>query len=133
MNIEMRSFFFISKLTERMWKMEGIISEAKNLHGLKEAKYPGRHKVQIQSYMTAAIQNLKRLFAGLGFCRKILSLNFNLVSRIFLRLRIVQQNFLDHLIVSKYHFFNSAGQLRKTILKYVKHEILEQHLLASKA
>lgn len=109
MNKEMRSFSFISKLTERMWKMEGIISEAKNLHGLKEAKYRGQHKVQIQAYMTATVQNLKRLMAELGFCRKMLFLNFSLVSRIF-KVENRSTKFPGHLIISESHFFNSADR-----------------------
>jgi transposase len=52
---------FIKKMKERMWKIEGINAEAKNLHALKRAKYRGLSKVQIQAYMTGAVQNLKRL------------------------------------------------------------------------
>ncbi len=52
---------FIEKMKERMWKIEGINAEAKNLHALKRAKYRGLSKVQIQAYMTGAVQNLKRL------------------------------------------------------------------------
>ena len=35
--------------------------EAKQLHGLSRAKYRGRSKVQIQAYLCAIVQNLKRL------------------------------------------------------------------------
>jgi transposase len=49
--------------SERMWKMEGIWAEAKNEHGLGRAKYRGRSKMQIQAYLTASVQNLKRLAA----------------------------------------------------------------------
>ena len=52
---------FTEKMKERMWKIEGINAEAKNLHTLKRAKYRGLAKVQIQAYMTGAVQNLKRL------------------------------------------------------------------------
>lgn len=52
---------FQAALRERMWKIEGINAEAKNLHTLKRAKYRGLSKVQIQAYMTGAVQNLKRL------------------------------------------------------------------------
>jgi hypothetical protein len=44
-----------------MWKIEGIHAEAKHQHSLKRAKYRGLTKVQIQAYMTASVQNLKRL------------------------------------------------------------------------
>jgi IS5 family transposase len=52
---------FQSNLVERMWKMEGLISEAKNLHCLSRAKYRGLKKTQIQAYMVASALNLKRL------------------------------------------------------------------------
>jgi hypothetical protein len=52
---------FIERMKERMWKVEGINAEAKNLHALKRVKYRGLPKVQIQAYMTGAVQNLKRL------------------------------------------------------------------------
>jgi IS5 family transposase len=56
---------FQIKLTERMWKMEGIISEAKQRNGLARAKYRGLMKTQIQAYMVASALNMKRLAA---FC-----------------------------------------------------------------
>lgn len=46
-----------------MWKMEGIISEAKQRHGLLRAKYRGLIKTQIQAYMVATVLNMKRLVA----------------------------------------------------------------------
>ncbi len=52
---------FQQNLIERMWKMEGIISEAKNLNGLSRSKYRGLKKTQIQAYMVASALNLKRL------------------------------------------------------------------------
>ena len=42
---------FQENLVERMWKMEGIISEAKQRHCLSRAKYRGLIKTQIQAYM----------------------------------------------------------------------------------
>lgn len=57
----MQTPYFKSKLRERMWKLEGLFSEAKYRHGLKRAKYRGMWKVQVQTYMTAFVQNLKRL------------------------------------------------------------------------
>ena len=47
--------------SERQWKMEGIFAEAKNNHGLKRARYRGKSKMQIQAYMIATVQNLKRM------------------------------------------------------------------------
>jgi transposase len=52
---------FRAKLSERMWKAEGLFAEAKQNHGLARARYRGRSKVQIQAYLSAMAQNLKRL------------------------------------------------------------------------
>ena len=52
---------FRKKLSERMWKAEGLFAEAKQNHGLARARYRGRSKVQIQAYLSAMAQNLKRL------------------------------------------------------------------------
>lgn len=54
---------FQDALRERMWKIEGINAEAKNLHGLKRAKYRGLQKVQIQAHMVGVVLNIKRLVA----------------------------------------------------------------------
>lgn len=54
---------FQNSLTERMWKMEGVISEAKLRNGLSRAKYKGLMKTQIQAYMVASTINIKRLMA----------------------------------------------------------------------
>lgn len=59
--ISMEQEVFQNKLTERMWKMEGVISEAKQRHGLSKAKYRGLIKTQIQAYMVAVVLNIKRL------------------------------------------------------------------------
>ena len=61
----MRAPAFGEKLSERMWKMEGLFAEAKQNHGLSRARYRGRSKVQIQAYLSAIVQNLKRLVAAL--------------------------------------------------------------------
>lgn len=46
---------------ERQWKMEGVFAEGKDNHGLDRARYRGRAKMQIQAYVIATVQNLKRL------------------------------------------------------------------------
>jgi hypothetical protein len=61
----MRDPAFRTKRCERMWKMEGLFAEAKQNHGLSRARYRGRSKVQIQAYLSATVQNLKRLVAAL--------------------------------------------------------------------
>ena len=58
---KMNTDLFKSKLHERMWKIEGINAEAKNLHSLKRAKYRGLTNMQIQAYMIGVVLNLKRL------------------------------------------------------------------------
>ena len=52
---------FKRKLAERQWKAEGVFGEAKGQHGLRRAKYRGHDQMQIQLYLTAITQNLKRL------------------------------------------------------------------------
>ena len=52
---------FRNKLWQRMWKVEGLFAEGKNFHLLDRAKYRGRSKMQIQAYLVASVQNLKRL------------------------------------------------------------------------
>ena len=52
---------FIITRGERQWKMEGIFAEGKDNHGLDRARYRGRAKMQIQAYMIAVVQNLKRM------------------------------------------------------------------------
>ena len=58
---KMEEPLFGAKLAERMWKIEGLFAEAKRNHCLSRAKYRGRPKVQIQAYLSAMAQNLKRL------------------------------------------------------------------------
>jgi transposase len=58
---KMRDPTFGEKLSERMWKSEGLFAEAKQNHNLARAKYRGRAKVQIQAYLSGIAQNLKRL------------------------------------------------------------------------
>ena len=52
---------FKQRVSQQMWKSEGLFAEAKQYHGLSRAKYRGRAKVQIQAYLCAIVQNLKRL------------------------------------------------------------------------
>ena len=61
----MRDPVFRTKLSERMWKVEGLFAEAKQNHGLSRARYRGRSKVQIQACLSATAQNLKRLVKAL--------------------------------------------------------------------
>ena len=58
---QMQEPTFLDRASERMWKCEGLFAEAKQNHGLARAKYRGRGKVQIQAYLIAIVQNLKRL------------------------------------------------------------------------
>jgi transposase len=58
---------FGDRAAERMWKSEGLFAEAKVNHCLARAKYRGRAKVQIQAYLSAIVQNLKRLLFPLYY------------------------------------------------------------------
>jgi transposase len=62
---DMKQPKFITKMHERMWKIEGIFAEAKAQHGMNRAKYRSLPKVQIQAYFTAIVQNIKRFIAYL--------------------------------------------------------------------
>ena len=57
---------FKGRMRESMWKVEGLFAEAKEHHGLRRAKYRGRAKMQIQAYVIACVQNLKRMMGGAG-------------------------------------------------------------------
>jgi hypothetical protein len=59
--IEMETDTFKKKLAERLWKIEGVMNELKNYHGLFKATYRGLNNVQIQAYMAAIVINIKRL------------------------------------------------------------------------
>lgn len=48
-------------LTERSICAEGVVGEAKVLHGLRRATCRGLEKVTIQALLTAVVQNIKRL------------------------------------------------------------------------
>ena len=50
------------------WRAEGVHGEAKVCHGLRRAARRRLWNVQIQAYLTATVQNLKRLAA---FCRAL--------------------------------------------------------------
>ena len=58
---QMEQATFLERSSERMWKCEGLFAESKQNHCLARAKYRGRSKVQIQAYLCAIVQNLKRL------------------------------------------------------------------------
>ncbi|MFI0414251.1 MAG: IS1182 family transposase [Candidatus Thiodiazotropha sp.] len=67
--------FFKTKLTERAWKVEGLFGEAKDNHCLRRTKYRGIANAQIQFYLTALTQNLKRVVSiGSFLCKSALIL-----------------------------------------------------------
>ena len=51
----------VALYTRHRWRAEGAHGEAKTLHGLRRAVRRGMSNVAIQSYLTAAVMNLKRL------------------------------------------------------------------------
>lgn len=88
---------FIKKLSERMWKLEGLFAEGKNYHGLRRARYRGRAKTQMQVYLVATIQNLKRL-AGKIFLICV-SISSNLEKFKFEPLNIKKYWMLDEVLI----------------------------------
>ena len=75
-----------AKKKERMWKVEGMFAEGKTFHGLSRARYRGKWKVQVQAYIIASVQNLKRLMAvGLG---DFISTLVELMKSVFLKNKI---------------------------------------------
>jgi transposase len=62
----MKTATFKKKRYARSWKIEGIFGEAKSNHCLGRAKYRGLAKVQIQVYLSATVQNLKRIISVYG-------------------------------------------------------------------
>ena len=59
--IQMASQAFKEKLYQRMWRMEGVMNELKNVHGLNRAHYRRVDNVQIQGHMAAIVINIKRI------------------------------------------------------------------------
>ena len=57
---------FIETYKRHRWRTEGMHGEAKTQHGLRRAVRRGLSNVVIQSYLTAAVINLKRLAASVG-------------------------------------------------------------------
>ncbi len=51
------------KCTRHRWRVEGVHERAKSQHGLRRAARRGLAEVRIQSYLTTAAMNLKRLAA----------------------------------------------------------------------
>ena len=57
----MEEVWFKEKMYQRMWKIEGVMNEIKNYHGLNRAHYRGLDNVKIQGYMAAIAINIKRI------------------------------------------------------------------------
>lgn len=54
------------RLVERKVFAEGTFGLAKELHGLRQTRFRGRRRVQIQVWLTAAAMNIKRAVRGAG-------------------------------------------------------------------
>jgi len=52
---------FKRTLSERLWKVEGVMNELKHYHGLARARYRGLDNVQLQAYFAAIAVNIKRV------------------------------------------------------------------------
>ncbi|MEW7988606.1 MAG: transposase [Candidatus Thiodiazotropha sp.] len=70
----------IHKKIERAWKVEGLFGEAKDNHCLRRTRYRGMANAQIQFYLTALTQNLKRVVAMKPFLRELTIRIVNMVS-----------------------------------------------------
>ena len=57
----------VGKYVRHRWRVEGVHGVAKTQHGLRRAARRGLANVRIQSYLTAAVMNLKRLAALLSW------------------------------------------------------------------
>jgi transposase len=53
----------VAKYVRHRWRVEGVHGVSKTQHGLRRAARRGLWNVKIQSYLTAAVMNLKRLAA----------------------------------------------------------------------
>lgn len=80
----MQESTFIERASERMWKCEGLFAESKQYHCLARAKYRGRSKVQIQAYLCAIVQNLKRLLFPL-YCWLVARWSPPAITRLFIQ------------------------------------------------
>lgn len=83
----MKSKLFKRRMRQRSWKVEGIFAEAKTFHGLARARYRGRSKMQIQAYIVATVQNLKRLMTKKG-------LDSSFFTNIKQRMSFLERNFV---------------------------------------
>ena len=72
--------FQLMKKSTKEWKrllrkrkslIEGLFGDAKCNHGLSRAKMRGLNKIQEQSFMTAAVQNIKKMINEIGKLEKV--------------------------------------------------------------
>ena len=79
------------------WRKETIersFAEAKVNHGLRYARMLGIRNMREQSFLTAAVQNIKRLVAS----------SFSLLLRLIARLPLLETGFVSGLSLSKKSF-----------------------------
>jgi transposase len=80
---KMNTPYFKAASRERFYKIEGLFSQAKRIHKLKRAQFRGRSNMQIQSYFTAAVLNIKKLVEIVG--KTTFSFRFKSVIRPLMR------------------------------------------------
>ena len=85
-NNHMKTPYFKAAIRERFYKIEGLFSEAKRLHGFQRAQFRGRKKMQIQAFFTASVLNIKKLVKFMSLNPSILD-PITLIFFIFQRLR----------------------------------------------
>ena len=95
-----RTRTFCKMRGERQWKMEGIFAEGKENHGLDRARCRGRAKMQIQAYMIAVVQNIKRMMgcgpvAEVGLCQTALGTGPNLTAQLIEKLNLFLHIFVQ--------------------------------------
>jgi len=86
-NNHMKTPYFKAAIRERFYKIEGLFSEAKRLHGFQRAQFRGRKKMQIQAFFTASVLNIKKLVKFVSHNPSVLD-PITLVYFIFQRLRL---------------------------------------------
>ena len=82
----MKTPYFKAAIRERFYKIEGLFSEAKRIHGFQRAQFRGRKKMQIQAFFTASVLNIKKLVKFMSLNPSILD-PITLIFFIFQRLR----------------------------------------------
>ena len=80
---KMHTPLFKEKMKKRFWLIEGLIAEARTWHTFARARFRRKHKMQIQAYMTAMVQNIIRLVSYLNPLSNFFQFKYALSSKNF--------------------------------------------------